>query len=238
MLLTFLPPVFYTDESFYVANVKQTDIVFETDILNLKDDTISIRPTEEALEAVKIELAELLLHETKTWFAQKFTVQSFLKRLQFEFSNFSYDIVNRWVKIKWVPISLKIKTTSFTLVFKVEAVTDCNPRIPSAFLESLTPRAQSPADLEVQDIETIPIASQETNLALNIAEDFKATADTEETYDRAKLKAAIARMKVAKLEAEYIKKYGKVESFHSDSEFEEDEESNSDSEESSELNHS
>ncbi len=234
MLLTFQPPVFYSDESFYVAEVKKSDIVLETDILNLSDTTLQIRPTEEVLDAIKHELAQTIILETRAWFAQKFTVDSFLKRFQFEFSNFSYDIVNRWVKIKWIPKALKIKSTSFILILKVESVTDCNPRIPMNFLESTTPRAQSPNDLEVQDINTIPLVSASENLALHIVEDMSNSKD-EEMYDRARLKAAIARMKVAKLEEQYIKKYG-TKTVNSESELEED--SDSESQESSDLEHS
>ncbi len=236
MLLTFQPPVFYSDESFYVAEVKKSDLVLETDILNLSDATIQIRPTEEVLQGIKNELAQTILLETRSWFAQKFTVDSFLKRFQYEFSNFSYDIMNRWVKIKWIPSALKIKSNSFVLIFKVESVTDCNPRIPMNFLESTTPRAQSPSDLEVQDINTIPLISTNENLALHIAEDISQSKD-EEIYDRARLKAAIARMKVAKLEEQYIKKYG-AKTVNSESELEEDSDSDSESKESSDLEHS
>ncbi len=234
MLITFQPPVFYSDESFYVADIKKTDIILETDIINLSDTTLQIRPTEEVLDSIKHELAHNILLETRTWFAQKFTVESFLKRFQFEFSNFSYDVMNRWVKIKWIPKALKIKSTSFILIFKVESVTDCNPRIPMNFLESTTPRAQSPDDLEVQDINSIPLSSTSENLALHIVEDISKSKD-EEVYDRARLKAAIARMKVAKLEEKYIKKYG-AKTVNSESELEED--SDSDSQESSDLEHS
>lgn len=240
MHLTFQPPIFFSDESFYVSDVKKTDIFFESEVINLSDSTLQIRPTEDVLNGIKEQLVETIILETRTWFAQKFTVQTFLKRFQFEFSNFSYDIVNRWVKIKWIPKALKIKSTSFILVFVVDSVTDCNPRIPSTFLEPLTPKAQSPInELEVQDLDTIPIVSTYGSMALHIpnSEEIKSSSVDKESYDRAMLKSAIARMKVAKLEVEYIKKYGPAKKIHSESDWEE-EDSDSESKtsnESSEL---
>lgn len=227
MKLHFRPPIFYSKESFYALQVKETDINYPTGCLSLSDDTTVFIP--EINDSDKEALAAVIKDEINEWFAQPLQLSTLIKRLQFEFIALKDLDRGGWVQFHWSPVNLKVKSSTFILVFGVSAITTCNPRIPIGFLEPEETPSKSgveevrniviqPSGSDMVDIPDLPLAETSSSVALQFSKNEYERLDA---IRRAKLKASIARLKLLELKREYSMEYGeKAESSESDLESE------------------
>jgi hypothetical protein len=212
-------PTWYSREAIYASQVKSTDLVMEGACTDISKQNFDLSPSKSTLDEVKSSIADVLSKETKTWFTTSLTAEQVEKRLAFEFQNLNSDTQDRWIKVTWAPSYLQVLKKGFILLFKIVTITPCNPRIPLTFFESMTPRATTPTeDLreEVrnivlqpgagpQDLEQIDDIPLSENLASFEIRDEKAR--EKQRLRQAKLRAAIARLKVEEMRERYLRKY-------------------------------
>lgn len=223
-------PTWYSKESMYSAIVKTSDITLDSETIDLSKEGQAILPPSEQTEELRKEIAAPLTDLLLSWFTTPLTTEQIQKRLKFEFQPFQYQLENKWVKVRWVPKYFQVQKKGFYLLFQVQSFIEASPRIPLSFLEATTPRATTPTDEKVPQMrniviqpstsidlaEMIPYAEHQSSLELR----------DEHTRDRqrlrqARLKAAIARLKVEEMKERYLRHYGDT-GFDESSESEED----------------
>jgi hypothetical protein len=201
----------------YSAVVKMSDITLDSESVDLSKDGQNILPLSETTEKVRVEAATVLSDLLLNWFTTPLTTEQILKRLKIEFQPFQYQLENKWVNVRWVPKYFQVKKKGFFLLFQVQSFIEASPRIPLSFLEATTPRATTPTEEKVPQkrniviqpsvgidlAELIPYAEHQSSLELR----------DEHTRDRqrlrqARLKAAIARLKVEEMKERYLRQYG------------------------------
>jgi hypothetical protein len=201
----------------YSAVVKTTDITLESETIDLSKDGQNILPLAESTEKVRVEAAAVLSDLLLNWFTTPLTTEQIMKRLKIEFQPFQYQLENKWVNVRWVPKYFQVQKKGFFLLFQVQSFIEASPRIPLSFLEATTPRATTPTEEKIPHkrniviqpsvgidlAEMIPYAEHQSSLELR----------DEHTRDRqrlrhARLKAAIARLKVEEMKERYLRQYG------------------------------
>ena len=223
-------PVFYSKDSMYVANVKESDFTIITDPVDISKPAQVLAPATEKVEAFRDVVVNTLQPQIVSWFTTAITADKLRKNLKFEFAPFDYTPESRWVSVRWVPKHFKIQSKGFVLLFTVQSFVESNPRIPISFLESTTPRATTPEEAplvrniviqpgstQVNDlIESTDIPLSESHASLEIEMDDKRSTERQRLR-RAKLRSAIARLKVEELKERYVREYGDVEEDTEDS---------------------
>jgi hypothetical protein len=224
-------PVFFSKDSIYVSNVKETDVVLVTEGVDLSKTGQVLTPTVEQIESTRVTMIEIIQPQILTWFTTPITVDKLRKNLKFEFAPFEYTPESRWVSVRWVPKHFKIQTKGFVLLFSVQSFVESNPRIPLSFLESTTPRASTPEDaplvrnivvrpgaIQIPSdlIESTDIPLSESHASMEIEMDDKKSTERQRLR-QAKLRAAIARLKVEEMRERYIREYGDVDDENEDS---------------------
>jgi len=224
-------PVFFSKDSIYVSNVKETDVVLLTEGVDLSKTGQVLTPTAEQVESTRVTMIEIIQPQILTWFTTPITLDKLRKNLKFEFAPFEYTPESRWVSVRWVPKHFKIQTKGFVLLFSVQSFVESNPRIPLSFLESTTPRATTPEDaplirnivvrpgaIQIPSdlIESTDIPLSESHASMEIEMDDKKSTERQRLR-QAKLRAAIARLKVEEMRERYIREYGDVDDENEDS---------------------
>jgi hypothetical protein len=224
-------PIFFSKDSIYVSNVKETDVVLLTEGVDLSKTGQVLSPTAEQIESTRVTMIEIIQPQILTWFTTPITVDKLRKNLKFEFAPFEYTPESRWVSVRWVPKHFKIQTKGFVLLFSVQSFVESNPRIPLSFLESTTPRASTPEDaplvrnivvrpgaIQIPSdlIESTDIPLSESHASMEIEMDDKKSTERQRLR-QAKLRAAIARLKVEEMRERYIREYGDVDDENEDS---------------------
>lgn len=224
-------PVFYSKDSMYVANVKDHDFTIVTDPIDISKAGQILDPATEKVEASRDALVNTIQPQIVSWFTTAISLEKLRKNLKFEFAHFDYTPESRWVSVRWVPKHFKIQTKGFVLLFTVQSFVESNPRIPISFLESTTPRATTPeeaplvrniviqpgsAQLANDLIESTDIPLSESHASLEIEMDDKRSSERQRLR-RAKLRSAIARLKVEELKERYLREYGDVQEDSEDS---------------------
>jgi hypothetical protein len=224
-------PIFFSKDSIYVSNVKETDVVLLTEGVDLSKTGQLLSPTAEQIESTRVTMIEIIQPQILTWFTTPITVDKLRKNLKFEFAPFEYTPESRWVSVRWVPKHFKIQTKGFVLLFSVQSFVESNPRIPLSFLESTTPRATTPEDaplvrnivvrpgaIQIPSdlIESTDIPLSESHASMEIEMDDKKSTERQRLR-QAKLRAAIARLKVEEMRERYIREYGDVDDENEDS---------------------
>jgi hypothetical protein len=256
MSLVLEPPIWYARDEMYVSNVKETDLFVVSDPIDLSIKGHTVATTPDINDELKTALAELISTGTSSWFSAPVKAASILKRLKFEFIPFDHEAESKWVKIQWVPKHLQIKSKGvFTILFIVSGFLDSNPRIPSSFLGSMTPRATTPTE-EIENVAPVSAVATATavaqtqntvmyptepdglelvtNLALSDSQgdsiELRSARQMSEKQRlrQAKLRSAIARLKVEELRENYLRRYG-------DADYSEDEGSSDESLDSEDL---
>jgi len=218
-------PVFFSKDSIYVSNVKETDVVLLTEGVDLSKTGQVLTPTAEQVESTRVTMIEIIQPQILTWFTTPITLDKLRKNLKFEFAPFEYTPESRWVSVRWVPKHFKIQTKGFVLLFSVQSFVESNPRIPLSFLESTTPRATTPEDaplirnivvrpgaIQIPSdlIESTDIPLSESHASMEIEMDDKKSTERQRLR-QAKLRAAIARLKVEEMRERYIREYGDID---------------------------
>jgi hypothetical protein len=201
----------------YSAVVKTTDIQLDSEAIDISKEGQDIKPSGETTEEVRKDVARVLMDVLVNWFTTPLTTEQIEKRLKFDFVPFQYQPEAKWVKVRWVPKYFQVQKKGFFLLFQVQSYIEATPRIPLSFLEATTPRATTPTEDSIPQMrnviiqpstgldlaEMIPYADHHTSLELR----------DEHTRDRqrlrqARLKAAIARLKVEEMKERYLRHYG------------------------------
>ena len=218
-------PVFFSKDSIYVSNVKETDVVLLTEGVDLSKTGQVLTPTAEQVESTRVTMIEIIQPQILTWFTTPITLDKLRKNLKFEFAPFEYTPESRWVSVRWIPKHFKIQTKGFVLLFSVQSFVESNPRIPLSFLESTTPRATTPEDaplirnivvrpgaIQIPSdlIESTDIPLSESHASMEIEMDDKKSTERQRLR-QAKLRAAIARLKVEEMRERYIREYGDID---------------------------
>jgi hypothetical protein len=250
MSLVLEPPIWYSKDEMYVSNVKETDLFVISDPVDLSVKGSVVATTPDINDELKNKFAAVICTGTEEWFTTPVKAASILKRLKFEFIPFEHEIESKWVKIQWAPKHLQIKSKgNFVVLFTVNGFLNSNPRIPSSFLGSMTPRATTPTE-EVEDAaapaptpalqNTVVYPTEPdgielvTNLAISEAQgdsiELRSAKQMSEKQRlrQAKLRSAIARLKVEELRENYLRRYG-------DEDYSEDENSSDESVDSEDL---
>jgi len=230
MKLSLEGPVFYSKDSMYVANVKESDFTIVTDPVDISKPAQVLAPAAEKIEVSRDVLVNTIQPQIVSWFTTAISLEKLRKNLKFEFAPFDYTPESRWVSVRWVPKHFKIQSKGFVLLFTVQSFVESNPRIPISFLESTTPRATTPEEAplvrniviqpgstQANDlIESTDIPLSESHASLEIEMDDKRSGERQRLR-RAKLRSAIARLKVEELKERYLREYGDVQDDSEDS---------------------
>jgi len=230
MKLSLEGPVFYSKDSIYVANVKESDFTIVTDPVDISKPAQVLAPAAEKIEVSRDVLVNTIQPQIVSWFTTAISLEKLRKNLKFEFAPFDYTPESRWVSVRWVPKHFKIQSKGFVLLFTVQSFVESNPRIPISFLESTTPRATTPEEAplvrniviqpgstQANDlIESTDIPLSESHASLEIEMDDKRSGERQRLR-RAKLRSAIARLKVEELKERYLREYGDVQDDSEDS---------------------
>jgi len=223
-------PVFYSKDSMYVANVKESDFTIVTDPVDISKPAQVLAPVAEKIEVSRDVLVNTIQPQIVSWFTTAISIEKLRKNLKFEFAPFDYTPESRWVSVRWVPKHFKIQSKGFVLLFTVQSFVESNPRIPISFLESTTPRATTPEEAplvrniviqpgstQANDlIESTDIPLSESHASMEIEMDDKRSGERQRLR-RAKLRSAIARLKVEELKERYLREYGDVQDDSEDS---------------------
>jgi hypothetical protein len=213
-------PTWYSRESMYASKVKSTDIFLDSVCVDLSKADVNLHPTEEDLQTILPSVSVLLAKETESWFSSPLTADQVQKRLKCQFSPVPCDTEERWVKATWTPSYFQVLKKGFVLIFNLFKITSCNPRIPLTFFEAMTPRAGSPTDegsvevrnivlqpgagpRDLEDIDDIPLSENLTSFEIRDDQ-----ARERHKFRQAKLRAAIARLKVEEMRERYLRHYG------------------------------
>jgi len=227
--LTYVFPILSVDDTF---TYKETSYLEATTIPD-----VETRASLEDLHHILQPLLELFLEKTKSNFASPLSLKTVLSRLSFVWlhSAGAKPEADGWYTVTWKPKELSIKPKDFVLTFVPSSVEATEPKIPTDFLAAPTPRSQSPAP----ELRTIHI---QPSLSTNLVEYELPLAESEEprflpqTYEssaldlerkkirEAKLRAALASLKVERLTEKYYKKYGSLPGEESSDEYTSDEE--------------
>jgi hypothetical protein len=230
MKLSLEGPVFYSKDSIYVANVKESDFTIISDPVDISKPAQVLAPVAEKIEVSRDILVNAIQPQIVSWFTTAISLEKLRKNLKFEFAPFDYTPESRWVSVRWVPKHFKIQSKGFVLLFTVQSFVESNPRIPISFLESTTPRATTPEEAplvrniviqpgstQANDlIESTDIPLSESHASLEIEMDDKRSGERQRLR-RAKLRSAIARLKVEELKERYLREYGDVQDDSEDS---------------------
>ncbi len=230
MHLALETPTWYSKESMYSAIVKNTDIVLDSEPVDLSKEGQNIIPPVDVTEQVRKDSAKVLTDLLLNWFTTPLTTEQIEKRLKIEFQPFHYQPEPKWVKVRWCPKYFQVQKKGFFLLFQVQTYIEASPRIPMSFLEATTPRATTPTEEMIPQMRNIVI---QPSTGIDLAEmipyaDHQSSLELrdEHTRDRqrlrhARLKAAIARLKVEEMKERYLRQYG-TNGFDESSESEED----------------
>jgi hypothetical protein len=201
----------------YSAVVKTTDITLDSEAVDLSKEGQNILPLPEVTEQVRKDSAKVLTDLLLSWFTTPLTTEQIEKRLKIEFQPFQYKPEAKWVKVRWFPKYFQVQKKGFFLLFQVQSFIEASPRIPLSFLEATTPRATTPTEDAIPQMRNIVI---QPSTGLDLAEmipyaDHQPSLELrdEHTRDRqrlrqARLKAAIARLKVEEMKERYLRHYG------------------------------
>lgn len=215
-------PIWYSQDSMYVSEVKSTDFELDSDCVHLKNENADFTPSEQ-LQKWVLEggILESLVEQTQSWFTTPLTKEQIQKRLHFEFPKFEYETEDKWMRATWCASFFKVLKRGFVLGFKISKLTPCSPRIPLTFLESITPRATTPTEeseetkvrnivlhpgagpLDLQEVSDIPL--YDVGGSFEIRDE---RAREKHRLHQAKLRSAIARLKVEEMKERYLRKYG------------------------------
>lgn len=228
--LTYVFPIVSVNEKYTFQQTSYIEACAFPDV----DPTTSV----DSLQHILKPFLEVFLEKTKSNFASPLTLKTILSRLSFIWLHSAGPMMETegWYTVTWTPKELSIKPKDFVLTFIPSSVEPTEPKIPSDFLAAPTPRSQSPAP----ELRTIQIQPSSTN---NLVEFELPLADSEDsrfplqTYEssahdlerkklrEAKLRAALASLKVERLTEKYYKKYGTLPGEESSDEYssEEDE---------------
>ena len=221
MKLSLQVPTWYSNDKMYVANVKETDISLVSVPVDISQENHSKPPSDDDIDVFIVNILPILHEQIKSWFTTPLTVEKIQKKLKCEFESLSIKHDSKWVSFVWAPKYFTVGSNVFKLVFQVVSMNDCNPRIPLSFLDPDTPRAISPADSlnegkdnvrnlvihaseqQYELMDTIPFSEHPTTLELR---DEKSR--ERQRLRQAKLRAAIARLKVEEIKERYLRQYG------------------------------
>jgi hypothetical protein len=214
-------PTWYSNDKMYVATVKETDISLLSEPVDLAEDNHSKPPLDDIINAFIIEIIPSIYEQVKPWFTTNLTIEKLQKKLKCEFKDLPVKNDSKWVSFVWAPKYFTVESSVFKIVFNVISMNDCNPRIPLTFLAPDTPRATSPvdsmddntenirnvvihpSDQQYETMDMIPFSEHPTTLELK---DEKGR--EKQRLRQAKLRAAIARLKVEEMKKRYLRQYG------------------------------
>ena len=218
MKITLESPVWYSTDKLYVSNVVETDGTLSSEPTDITNAKLSVAPTATAQDHFLDEIAPLLFSQIKSWFSATLTLEKLRKKMVCEFKDLTIAPEPRWVSFVWVPKHFSIETRLFKLLFSVQRMEDQSPRIPITFLEEEAPAVATEAAPIPSVLDEIPY-STDPPIALR-----STPWQEKQQLQHAKLRAAIARLKVEELRENYIRNYGEEE------ESDEEEETDDDSE--------
>lgn len=232
MKLTFSAPVWYSNDKKYVAEVKDTDIILDSEPVDLSKECITKPPATADVETFVKDILPIIHEQTGSWFTSPLTLEKLQKKLRCDFQDIQIKHDQRYVIFKWVPKYFTIESNAFKLTFTISSMNDYYPRIPTNFLDPDTPRATTPAnevenanvrnivihpDTQPEFMDDIPFSEHPSTLELR---DEKSR--ERQRLRQAKLRSAIARLKVEQLRERYLRHYGgevSEEEYEDDSSF-------------------
>jgi hypothetical protein len=220
MKLELESPTWYSRESQYASQVKSTDVTLTSPTLDFSKVDIDFTPSQDDIELVRTGLVTEIVSQTSKWFTSPLTVNQVLKRIVFDFPKFDYQPQEKWVQAIWIPFSFHVKKSGFVLTFKIQSLKQCSPRIPLSFFESVTPRATTPTEPKREEVRNIVLQPGAGPNDMEQVDDIplSETLTSFEIRDerlrernrlrQAKLRAAIARLKVEEMKERYLRQYG------------------------------
>lgn len=213
-------PTWYSNDKMYVANVKETDITLQSEAVDLSVENHSKPPSDHDINDILLSVVPLLFDQVQPWFTTPLTMEKLQKKIRCEFKALTVKNDSKWVSFVWAPKYFTVESSVFKLVFQVISMNDCNPRIPLTFLDPDTPRATTPADSLNEEEENV------RNVVIHPSEPFELTdmipfsehptaieirdekGRERQRLRQAKLRAAIARLKVEEMKERYLRQYG------------------------------
>ena len=100
MKLSLEGPVFYSKDSIYVANVKDSDFTIVTDPVDISKPAQVLAPAAEKIEVSRDVLVNTIQPQIVSWFTTAITADKLRKNLRFEFAPFDYTPESRWVSVR------------------------------------------------------------------------------------------------------------------------------------------
>lgn len=215
-------PTWYSRDGMYASKVKFSDFQITGDCIDISKEGADLSIPLSVMEEFRAELSATLTKATQSWFSSPLTGPQVEKRLQFHFPKMAFNTEEKWVQATWVPDYFQVQKKGFVLIFKISKISPCNPRIPLTFFEAMTPRATTPTEETTrQDIRNIVLqpgagpqgledVGDEIPLSENVSSFEIRDEQSRERHRlrQAKLRAAIARLKVEEMRERYLRHYG------------------------------
>ena len=205
----------------YASKVKSSDLELTGNCVDISKEDADLSVPSAMMEELRGEISVALSKQTESWFSSPLTGPQVEKRLKFQFPELECNTDERWVKATWVPDYFQVQKKGFVLIFKILKISSCNPRIPLTFFEAMTPRATTPTEEPSQDIRNIVLQPGAGPQGLEDAGDEIPLSETLSSFEirdeqarerhrlrQAKLRAAIARLKVEEMRERYLRHYG------------------------------
>jgi hypothetical protein len=161
------------------------------------------------------------IERTKQWFASPLKLESSLRRLKHSWP--SLTKADTYITLTFCPSCLVITSKEMTLEWKIIKSAPSEPLISADFLESTTPRAQSPVPtqpvqasqsvrtIQIQntvDSEMVPVNDLPLSDILELESESKEKTMEKQRIREARLKVALAKLKAERMAQKYYMRYG------------------------------
>ena len=169
-------------------------------------------------------LVQDILDKTKKYFTNPLSLEKVLRVLRHTVHQGESPANQEagWYRIVWRPCAFIVKAGEYTVVWRIDEMTQTDPVIPAEFTAT-TPRAQSPTtakevpeqtrsiqildslipvgDLPLSDLPPLSFAQEETDPARE---------ESRRRIREARLKVALAKLKAQRMEQKYYERYGQA----------------------------
>jgi hypothetical protein len=225
-------PTYNSKDQAYVFLFSQVGEEFqvETDSCFLEPGSSNYPvPSLDQVRGKEDELIRFFIDHSKPFFASPIREPTLKKRIQHVFMEapLSPESMSTWVRATWAPREMKVRKTEFLLGWAPVHLTQGEPHIAPDFLDSVTPRVQSPVHTPGDSIKQIHISNPieypqmgeglvaigDLPLSDGVVDFGLSTESPEKAEERkrireARLRASLAKLKAERLASRYYQRYG------------------------------
>lgn len=229
-------PTWNSADSIYIFRVIKNKPEIKSKTLYVKSSTdINLTINEfPQLTMMTSDIAENFIELSKKWFSTPLKKENFLKRLRHKFNmkNQNQKDINNWINFSFILDTIEINNKEIILNWLNSLETISEPLIPSDFIKESRPSSPDNANLRtIQITNTVDsnnlVAFEDLPFSEQLTYDDNSKSNEKRKIREARLRVALAKLKVERLAKNYFSRYGEDNNsdssdLTSESEFEED----------------